>query len=691
MITVLGLVVLTLLVVGFGSYHNARIAADNLAAQVLEQTSERIAERILFLLQTAGIQGELTRKLLLNPDIPPHTLPTAQTFPVVTAYFYEVMREHPELTFLSLGLEAKGEYCHVERKIDGTLVPQECIRNEAGKIERTDYIVTNGVRHRILFNPDWGYDPRVRPYYIAARETGRQTWTETYIFVNDPSPDSPGVTCATPVYGPDRTLLGVVSADFNLEALCGFLKGIAVGRDGFAVVVEVLKSGELNLIAHPDLNILIKQVGNEHSLMPTEELKDPRARALMRQLKRLRKEERRDAAHGGIRALVHNVLGSAESSARFDFRVENVPYLGTCRRLAGANAPNWLICTVVPEKEIMGGVWRSNQLTLAVGVVSLLTSLLLAWRVSSQVARPLEGLARETEAIGRLDLGGRPIARSNIREVERLSEATEEMKTGLRSFQKYVPAELVRALLASGQEARLGGERRTVTICFADFVDFTGISEKLPPEQLVELLGANLQVLSEQMLAADGTVDKYMGDSVMAFWGAPRTNPRHAFDACRAAVRSRQRLAELHARWKREGKPPLFTRFGIHTGEVIVGNIGHEARLNYTVVGNAVNLASRLEGLNKHFSTEILISEATYQPVRSEIVARPLNWVAVKGKEEAVLVYELIGLRGETERGAEEFAELCAQALTAYSNQAWARAIELFEQALRLHSDDVPV
>jgi adenylate cyclase len=280
--------------------------------------------------------------------------------------------------------------------------------------------------------------------------------------------------------------------------------------------------------------------------------------------------------------------------------------------------------------------------------------------------------------------------RSNVQEIHRLAAATEEMKTGLRSFQKYVPAELVRSLLSSGLEARLGGERRVVTICFSDIADFTPIAESVAPETLVELLGEHLSILSEQIHNSGGTIDKYMGDAVMAFWNAPLPNPTHALAACQAAVRGRDRLHELQLRAKNAGNPVFSARFGIHTGEALVGNMGSETRLNYTVIGNNVNLASRLEGLNKHFGTEIMISDATFQDVSESVVARPLNWVAVQGKTEATLVYELLGLKGEVDAAAEQLVELSAAALAAYRKQNWAEAIEWCERTLRLRAGDRP-
>src|SRR5262249_47451550 len=184
--------------------------------------------------------------------------------------------------------------------------------------------------------------------------------------------------------------------------------------------------------------------------------------------------------------------------------------------------------------------------------------------------RPLEQLARQVKAVGQLQIDARPVPHSIVLEVDRMAVATEEMKAGLRSFQKYVPADLVRTLLASGQEAQLGGERRTGTIAFTDIADFTTIAEELTPEALVAHLGEYLGALSGEVLATGGTVDKYIGDAIMAFWGAPVPNPGHALGACTAAVRQQQRLQELHRKWRAEAKPLFRARTGVCTGEVVV-------------------------------------------------------------------------------------------------------------------------
>lgn len=322
LLVMLTIVVITVGAIGISGYHTARITAEELSRQVLHERSARIQQRIVAMLQGAAAQSELVGLLISNKDIPGGDEPRSENFPMITAYFYEAMRVHTQLTFLSLGIEATGEYCHVERKADGSLVIQECIRNAAGKIERRDYRIVNRERVQVRHDEDWSYDPRTRPYYKAAREARKQVWTETYVFTNDPSPDTTGVTCATPILGPNGALQGVVSADFNLEALCEFLRETPAGREAFAIVVEILRDGRPQLIAHPDSNVLIKQQGHEHQLMPTEELTDPKARALMRHVKTL-----------GTGTPLPDIN-------QFEFKKDDVVYFGFYRGLTGGNLPH---------------------------------------------------------------------------------------------------------------------------------------------------------------------------------------------------------------------------------------------------------------------------------------------------------------------------------------------------------------
>jgi adenylate cyclase len=269
--------------------------------------------------------------------------------------------------------------------------------------------------------------------------------------------------------------------------------------------------------------------------------------------------------------------------------------------------------------------------------------------------------------------------------------ATQNMKTSLRSFQKYVPADLVREVLASGQEAELGGRRETLTIFFSDIKGFTSISEVLSPESLVEQMAEYLQAMSNEIRKdPPGTVDKFIGDSIMAFWGAPMPNPDHAPSACRAALLCQERLEQLREKWKQEGKPLFFQRIGIYTGEVIVGNIGSESRMNYTVIGDTVNIASRLEGLNKHYGTAIIIGQNTCELVKEEFIVRPLDLVSVVGSTKGIKIYELLGEKNNTDGQKVRVAELCAAALELYLGKRWNEAMDNYKKVLELILEDQP-
>ena len=308
--------------------------------------------------------------------------------------------------------------------------------------------------------------------------------------------------------------------------------------------------------------------------------------------------------------------------------------------------------------------------------------------LASRISQPLALLEQEMSRIQGLNLEGSLVIHSRIKEVQRMRDALESMRSGLRSFKKYVPADLVTELIELHQEAVLGGQRRELTILFSDIADFTTLAERLTPEELVDNLGRYLEKMSQVILAHRGTIDKFIGDAVMAFWGAPHPLADHAERACRAALEaSRLELPVTDATGATEST--FRTRFGIATGEVIVGNLGHEARLSYTVIGDRVNVASRAEGLNKLYGTSVLITEHTRDLVSEVFVTRPVDLVAVKGKEQGLLMYELLGAREGEDAATAVFAGHCEQAFDRYRQRDWSGAIAAYDAAQTLRPDDV--
>jgi adenylate cyclase len=222
-------------------------------------------------------------------------------------------------------------------------------------------------------------------------------------------------------------------------------------------------------------------------------------------------------------------------------------------------------------------------------------------------------------------------------------------------------------------------------VYLSDLAGFTTLAEAKAPDELVHFLGEYLDDMSTIIADQRGTVDKYLGDGIMAFWGAPQPIADHAARACAAALRCQKRLGEYAARGT-----PLHTRIGIATGDVLVGNIGSSERMNYTVMGDTANLASRLEGLNKQFGTSLMISEATFEAARAQIVARPLDVVAVKGKSRGVRVYELLAMTSDQDVAAATLAADATSALDAYLARDFVGAIAACDRILGHTPDDKP-
>jgi adenylate cyclase len=257
------------------------------------------------------------------------------------------------------------------------------------------------------------------------------------------------------------------------------------------------------------------------------------------------------------------------------------------------------------------------------------------------------------------------------------------------AFSQYMHPALITQMLNRPEALRLGGEEKDLTAVFADIRGFTTLSETLAPSQLVDLLNEYLSAMTKLIFKNWGTLDKYIGDAIMAFWGAPYPQTDHALRACRTGLEMIQGLERLQEGWASRSLPRLEICIGINSGPMLVGNMGSKIRFNYTVIGDSVNLASRLEGINRQFGTSIIISEGTYLLAKDQVVARELDLIQVKGKNHPVKVYELLGLAAD----APKYADLLSRfekGLLAYRSTQWKTAIEIFEDILRDHPLDGP-
>ena len=265
-----------------------------------------------------------------------------------------------------------------------------------------------------------------------------------------------------------------------------------------------------------------------------------------------------------------------------------------------------------------------------------------------------------------------------------------EKRVVRNAFSRYLSPDVVATVLDNPEMLSLGGSRRVMTCFFSDLAGFTSISEALSPEDLVQLLNRYLNLMTRSVMEHGGTVDKFEGDAIMAFWGAPLIQDDHALRACLSALDQQALMAGFRRQALEEGLPELRVRMGLNTGPMIVGNMGSEERFDYTVMGDAVNLASRLEGANKQYGTYIMVSQATYEAVRDHVEVRELDLLRVKGKQEPITVYELMARAGELDEAVKRMRSDYMEGLAHYRDMAFEKAEEAFRRALAVDPDDGP-
>ncbi|MAE49924.1 hypothetical protein CMI48_03795 [Candidatus Pacearchaeota archaeon] len=254
------------------------------------------------------------------------------------------------------------------------------------------------------------------------------------------------------------------------------------------------------------------------------------------------------------------------------------------------------------------------------------------------------------------------------------------------AFGRYVSKDLLQEIINRKHELKLGGAKRTITIFFSDIRGFTTLSEQLSPEDLVHLVNEYLTVMTKTIIDSKGTIDKFIGDAIMAFWNAPLLQKNHAKLACTSAIKQIRALEKLKKSWAKRNLPKINIGCGIHTGEALIGNMGSEDRFDYTAMGDTINLGSRLEGLTKPYGVSIIISESTKQLLKNSFLCRKLDSVKVKGKTKPVDIYELCLTKTPKETS---FIKLYEQALNHYFKQNFTKALARFKQALKKKPSDL--
>lgn len=452
------------------------------------------------------------------------------------------------------------------------------------------------------------YDPITRDWYKNANGKDEFYWSNPYIFS---STGKTGITISYPYINSYGTKIKVTAADITLDDLSKLLKNEAK-----------LVNGDLIMIGENDDIIATSFY---------DEIKD-QADGKILNLKDLPPK-----LYGGFKEMT-----SSNEIDKGEFVDKNgVEYIYAIEQFPNLFHKKWKLITFVKKDVLLENVRNTINKMLLISFLIMIFFLGLILYISKIISRPIVNLSKQIYQLKDMNLEIGISANSKINEIKTAQEAMISLKNGLKSFKKYMPSELVNILIKTNQVAKIGGGEKNLAIMFTDIENFTTISETMSPQDLMEHLSNYLSELVPIITEHQGTVDKYIGDAILAFWGAPLHIEEPCLYAVETAIDIQNKLKILNEQWVKDGKPAFKTRVGIHFGATLVGNIGSHDRLNYTIIGDSVNIASRIEGINKEYGTNILISQEVNEHIKERINTKYVDSVMLKGKTEEVKLYTI--------------------------------------------------
>ena len=652
--------VLTATSIVYYTYTNNSASILELSQKMMDDLSDSKIDRIRTRFE--GIQTAV----LMGSYILKSSNEISTGIKILLDYSVAVVRQYPFIESIFMGTE-DGKFFQIK-----ILPPDSTYRSNQRLLPKRAKIAIRAVeRNGLTAKETWSYmdndarileveelppsqilyNHKVREWYQRALQTRSQIWTNIYIFSTT---GLPGVANAVPLSTSNGQYFGVIGSDIPLGGFTEILKNIHF--EGVSMILT--KKGEI--VASPFEN------------SPTKiSLTNPDAQ--LKTVKDLNNKLPAEAFR------LYQVI----NKNKFIFSYEDQTYIASFKDYDPVVFNDWLYVIIMPIDNLIGQIKQTQQNTLLISFAILMLSILFITYLAHRVSKPIIQLSQQANRISGFDLNYPDQVRSGIQEIQQLQASINTMRSSLVSFGKFVPKKLVKKLLENGNEVKIGGKSKKLTFMFTDIADFTTISETYPADKLVNHLSEYFEELTDIITNTNGTVDKFIGDAIMSFWGAPTPDRDQALNACKAALLCQKRLNDLNRKWNFEKKPVLITRIGVHTGEAIVGNMGSTWRMIYSVLGDSVNLASRLEGLNKHYHTSIIISDDVVHQIVDHAIVRPLDIVAVKGKKKGVKIYELRALKNSDPLllPTDEDINFCAQferGVTLYRDKRWEEAIEQF-------------
>lgn len=652
-------------VLAWFNYARNSTAALEMAGDIMRQVAEKVELKTRLLVQPLRLLSDHARLL------PGVSAAAGEDFrqPLLPMYL-DIMSENPQVYSLYTGF-ADGDFFQVISLVtrpevaallgapaDTRFALRRISHAGTSRTETWRYLDHAGRPVGTSDGKPAEYDPRLRPWYKAALEKDGPVMTDLYVFT---STRDLGLTVADRVPG---HVPGVFGADMTLDSLSRFLRAEKIGETGLVFLFD----GDGKLLAYPDPEKVAKVAAGPDGKdtlerSGVEDLGDPVALAV-------------------FRAFVENGRGPLDQR-RLD--VDGAPYLIQVRAQSELGSGWTYLAVAARVDEFTGPMARTRNQSLLFALGLLAVGIPLMILAVGRVSNSLHRLTAEADRIRNLELDSTELIHSRITEVARLGDAVASMRAALNSFSRYLPRSLVKQFVSSGKDPVLGGERRELTLLFTDVENFTPISENLAPEDLMACMSDYFQAVGQAILDTGGTIDKFIGDAVMAFWNAPIESEDHVERACAAALRLSRASEDLSCCSLDAGKPVLHTRVGLHVGQAVVGNVGATDRMNYTALGSTVNLASRLEGMNKFYATRILASRSVRERARKQFLFRSVDVVVPKGASEPLAVYELVGAMPQSAypdlaapRPMLGFCSRWERAMTLYRTAQWDKALVEF-------------
>ncbi len=564
------------------------------------------------------------------------------------AFYQNIALSEDVLTFGPDSIEVPENVRRVLRVIDGP---------EGTRVERYFWATDAGQSVKFAEGPV-DFDPRKRPWYEGALNSDGLFVTEMYRFE---STGRFGVTFAKRILDETGAVIGVAGADISMSTILKIFEAIRIGDEGLVFMVN--QNDQVTLYTGT-------RASGDGARFVTS---DPEG----------------VIAIGGevITAAISHWIENRQPFFRFSAESDSQMYIGSVALIPEMFGTQPIIGFAVPEDEFVGAIKQTTAQVLKISAVALALAISITVLVARLLSQNLRLVAEEARRIRAFDLSDDLDLHSSIKEVSDLNHAISSMKAGLSSFGAYVPKDLVRSIIAKGEKVTVGGLSREVTIMFSDLQGFTARTENLDPEALMPALSEYFETMEKQINAHGGTVDKYIGDAIMALWNAPQADDKHCENACRTVLACLRAEAEFNANNQSSPLVPLHTRFGLHCDTVVVGNVGSLSRMQYTALGSAVNLASRVEGLGKVYGMRALVTEPVVRRTEGMFCVREVDIVSPAGTTKPIRLFELLG---EVDAGSsfaaspeirQEIDDWNA-CYGLYRSRSWTEALATFEDHL---------